>query len=711
MLILATLGKFELLAELGKGAMGTVYRARDPVLDRLVALKTIAPTLLSQPESRARFQREARAAARLTHPNIVTIYELGEADGTLFIAMELLEGMDLAQLTTGSMQLTRDQKVRIVVDICRGLDFAHKQGVVHRDIKPANVRVTSDGTVKIVDFGIARVADAANMTQTGLVLGTPSYMAPEVLELGRFDHRADMWAVGVLLYELLAGRRPFESPTIPSLIYKIVQETARPLDAQALGLPQALVDVAAKALSRRPDDRFPDLMTMALALEQSVGFTGRETPLPPEARETLYERNYEEARQRLADSDLEGALAAARRAQALAPSRTGILSLITAIEDALGRADTVRRPAVATAATAPRGPQLTMLPGVRATTTLGAGASVSSATPLPLPADVSLTSLPTPVLTELRRRGAAAFRELATFGELPATHAVAPSPVRDLLAVAGADGALRLWDLHSRTKVATLRSEMHQRTGHDAIAVSLAFSPDGGLLASGHVDGLVRLWDVAHAVEIAVRLRHEAVVGALTFSPDGTTLASGSLDANVRLWDVGAAMSGEARRELHRQPAGVTAIAYGVGGDTLLTGHANRILRHLDAKTGRLIATLRGPEAQVNLLALAPDGRHVAAASHDRTIRLFDLESQKQTAVLAGHKKPVVSLAFFSEGLHLASVAQEGVVHLWDAQSGAPMAALWGASGEAFAGVAFFGGDNHLAVALGDGRIRVFGPA
>ena len=699
---MTTLGKFELLAELGKGAMGTVYRARDPVLDRLVALKTVTPTLLSEPKSRDRFQLEARAAARLTHPNIVTVYELGEDNGTLYIAMELLEGMDLAQLMSGSAQLTRDQKVRIVVDICRGLDYAHKQGVVHRDVKPANVRITHDGTVKVVDFGIARIADTANMTQTGLVLGTPSYMAPEVLEGKRPDHRADMWAVGVILYELLAGRRPFESQTIPALIYKIVHETPRPLDAQALGLPGGLVEVSVKALARKPDDRFTDLLAMAQALELSVGFTGREGPLPPAVRERAYERNYEDARQRLTENDLEGALAAARRAQALAPSKTGIVSLIAAIEAQLESADTVRR-----------SPQATPVPPLSLSSipTLAAGARPPTPSGLPRPVDVSYSRLPTPVLTELRKRGASAFRELATFGELPATHAVCPSPVRDLIAVAGADGALRLWDLHSRTKVATLRSEMHQRTGHDAIAVSLAFSPDGGLLASGHVDGLVRLWDVSQGLEVPVRLRHEATVPALTFSPDGATLASGCLDANVRLWDVGAALGGEARRELHRQPSGVTAIAYGVGGDSLLTAHMNRVLRLVDAATGKLLATVRTIDAQVSLLALAPDGRHVAAACQDRTIRVFDLESQKQTSVLAGHKRPVTSLAFFAEGLHLASVAQESVVQLWDAQSGAAMAALWGASGETFTGVALFGGDDHLAVALGDGRIRVFGPA
>jgi len=179
----------------------------------------------------------------------------------------------------------------------------------------------------------------------------------------------------------------------------------------------------------------------------------------------------------------------------------------------------------------------------------------------------------------------------------------------------------------------------------------------------------------------------------------------------VRLWDVGAALSGEARRELHRQPAAVTAIAYGLGGDTLLTGHANRLLRLLDTRTGRLLVSLRGPEAQVSLLVLAPDGRHVAVGSHDRTIRVFDLHDQKQTALLTGHKKPVSSLAFFAEGLHLVSVAQEGVVRLWDAQTGTPLAALWGESGESFTGVVLFGDDVHLAVALADGRIRVFGPA
>jgi WD40 repeat protein len=211
--------------------------------------------------------------------------------------------------------------------------------------------------------------------------------------------------------------------------------------------------------------------------------------------------------------------------------------------------------------------------------------------------------------------------------------------------------------------------------------------------------------------EVPVRLRHEASVGALAFSPDGSTLATGSMDANLRLWDVGAALAGEARRELHRQPAGVTSVAYAGGGDWILTGHANRILRLLDARSGRLLATLRGPEGLVSLLALAPDGLHVAVASHDRAIRVFDLATREPMAVFTGLKKPAASLAFLPDGEHLLSVAQDNAVQVWDLHTQQSRAALWGVGEENFAGVAVFRGGDHVAVALADGRIRVWGPS
>lgn len=684
-------GKFEILADLGQGAMGRVYRAHDPVLDRPVALKTVSPALLTGKDTLARFQREARAAARLQHPNIVTIFELGEVEGTHYIAMELVEGLDLGEAMTPIDRFTTEQKVRMVVDVCRGLDFAHKMGVIHRDVKPANIRLTRDGTVKILDFGIARFRGSEttdpNLTQQGMVLGTPSYLSPELVQGAKVDHHADMWAVGVILYEMLAGRRPFEAPTITSLIHRIVNEPPPPIDAKALHLPGPLAAVAARALDKEPSRRYPDLGAMAKALLAAIGATPPpEVPLDPVVRKRAYEANFAEARRLLTEDDLSGALEAARRAQTLDSTRTGIVSLIRAIEERLGGATTVRRvppaPNAPGAAVPPAAPPATALP--------------------PGPLDTAT----------LRARGAEAFRELAAFGEPPATKEAALSPAADLLALAGADGAVRLWDLRSRSRAHVLRTDLHRRTGHDAAALCLAFSPDGSLLASAHVDGAVHLWDMSTGDEVAVRLRHDESVGTLAFSPDGATLATGSLDASLRLWDVGAALAGEARRELIRQPAGVTALAWADGGESILTGHSSRVLRLLDPHRSRLLKTLRGPEGLVSLLALSPDGRLMAAASHDRTIRLFDLATREPAGpVLTELRRPATSMCFLADGGFLATVCQENAVQLWDLETGALGATLWGPSEESFVGLALFGESNHLAVAIADGRIRVWGPA
>ncbi len=206
-----SIGKYKVLAELGRGAMGTVYKARDPVLGRLVAVKTMSEALLVDEEMRGRFLREARSAAGLQHPNIVTIYEFDpEADGGPFIAMELLDGRPLSELMDEKRLTRLEDKIKLVEQVCRGLDFAHKRGVIHRDIKPGNIQILPDATAKILDFGIARRDDATLKTKTGLVMGTPNYMSPEQIQgVTVVDHRVDMWAVGVILYELLTGELPF----------------------------------------------------------------------------------------------------------------------------------------------------------------------------------------------------------------------------------------------------------------------------------------------------------------------------------------------------------------------------------------------------------------------------------------------------------------------------------------------------------------------
>ena len=264
------IGKFEILRPLGRGAMGEVFLARDPGLGRDVALKTIRPDAEGGDlgDLKARFAREAQAAAGLHHPNLVTIYEFGEAEGLLYFAMEVVEGQSLLELLR-AQALAPAEFLEVMAQVCDGLQAAHQKGIVHRDIKPANLMVTRvDGKplAKVLDFGVAK-ALGAEATQTGQVVGTIAYMAPEYLSRGQATPSADLFAVAVILYEGLAGRRPFSGDTSGSLIYAILHEPPpEPDPARLEGLGPGLRALLRKALAKDPLERFPTARDLATAL-------------------------------------------------------------------------------------------------------------------------------------------------------------------------------------------------------------------------------------------------------------------------------------------------------------------------------------------------------------------------------------------------------------------------------------------------------------
>jgi len=257
-------GKFELHELIGEGAMGAVWKAYDSVIRRYVALKLLSRAGRNA-DARDRFLREARAAGALQHPNIVTIYDLGESDGQLFIAMELVDGRDLSSLIALSEPLALERKLDIVIEVLQGLSYAHERGVIHRDIKPSNVRVASDGSVKIMDFGIARL-QSADATGSGAIIGTPTYMAPEQITNGAITPATDIFAVGCLLYELLAYRKPFEGETVHGVLYQVLTTDPKPLRTMALSVPAALERVVAKALNKVPEERYETARQMQSAL-------------------------------------------------------------------------------------------------------------------------------------------------------------------------------------------------------------------------------------------------------------------------------------------------------------------------------------------------------------------------------------------------------------------------------------------------------------
>lgn len=262
------LGKFEIRRVLGNGAMGEVYLGVDPSIGREVAIKTILPTASTGGDAKERFAREARAAGVLNHPNLVTIYEFGEDQGVLYIAMEFVRGHDLDELFA-QQALTRSEILEVLAQVCDGLGFAHRHHIVHRDIKPTNVRVHRDGRrlhAKVMDFGVAKISNS-DMTATGMVMGTVSYMAPEYIRTGRPDPRSDLFAVGVILYEALSGRKPFAGDTTPTILYKIVNEPPEPIDTRQLqGISPAIKSVLDRALAKDPDERFQTAEDLARAL-------------------------------------------------------------------------------------------------------------------------------------------------------------------------------------------------------------------------------------------------------------------------------------------------------------------------------------------------------------------------------------------------------------------------------------------------------------
>ncbi|MEP7346467.1 MAG: serine/threonine-protein kinase, partial [Gemmatimonadaceae bacterium] len=211
------IGKYQIMDLVGEGAMGSVYRALDPVLNRTVAVKVMSESIARDSELRDRFMREAQAAGSLQHPNVVTIFDFGEFEGHLYIAMEFVVGVDLEELLAKGPQLTLDQKLGIAIDVLLGLAYAHKHGVVHRDIKPANIRLTEDGRAKIMDFGVAHL-DSAKMTRTGVMLGTPNYMAPEQVVGQPVGPATDIFSLGAVLYEMLTGKKAFGADSMHSVL-------------------------------------------------------------------------------------------------------------------------------------------------------------------------------------------------------------------------------------------------------------------------------------------------------------------------------------------------------------------------------------------------------------------------------------------------------------------------------------------------------------
>ena len=263
--MISNLGRYEIISELGQGAMGIVYKATDPLIDRIVAIKTInlGAAQEEKEEYEARFYQEAKAAGRLSHPNIVTVFDVGKSGDIAYIAMEFLQGQELRDVMLEAKRMSVERVVDIVTQVAQGLAYAHEHGIVHRDVKPSNIMVVRDGHVKITDFGIARMASSSVRTQTGMVLGSPKYMSPEQVMGKQTDQRSDIFSLGVMLYEMLTGQPPFVGENVNAVMYQTLNAVPPPPASINPEVPGMLNFIVAKALAKVLDDRYANAADFA----------------------------------------------------------------------------------------------------------------------------------------------------------------------------------------------------------------------------------------------------------------------------------------------------------------------------------------------------------------------------------------------------------------------------------------------------------------
>ena len=407
-------GRYRVLANLGKGAMGLVFMAHDPVLDRKVAIKQMTAEIADNEELRQRFYVEARAAARLNHPNIITIHELQESGGEIFIIMELLEGKSLADLIQSKpVPLSLEATLDVMAQVCEGLDYAHQRAIVHRDIKPANLFLTPSGTLKILDFGIARLG-SLHMTAAGALIGTPDYMAPEQIRGDEIDRRTDLWAVGAVLYQLLSGTKPFEGKPLARLLTAISQTPHVPLQQRAPTVPKSVSDLVDRLLAK-PRDARPS--SAGIVRDELRAILGADSSASTKAR--LAEDEYEETIFMVAPPQAKtGAPASAPPPVAVPPLPARMVLTTAPSADVRSSTSIPTLPAVSKPA------EITPPSGSMASTAAGeALPEINRTAPLPSPAARPETTTRAPVAVDAAARPAPAPPPVPA---APAANAVVP---------------------------------------------------------------------------------------------------------------------------------------------------------------------------------------------------------------------------------------------------------------------------------------------
>lgn len=690
---------YEVLCELGRGGMGVVYKARHARLKRTVALKMILAGPHADKHLVARFRAEAEAVARLQHPNIVQVHEVGEHEGRPFLSLEFCAGGSLDRKLAGT-PLPPLEAAALVETLARAVHAAHEAHVVHRDLKPANVLLTGDGTPKITDFGLAKKLDEEGGTRTGSTIGTPSYMAPEQVGGAKaVGAAADIYALGAILYETLTGRPPFRAASaMDTLMLLVSSEPVRPRQLQPK-TPRDLDTICLKCLQKDPARRYFSAGLLADDLRRfRIGDSILARPVGKAERTARWIR-----RNRVVTA-LATALFAALAVGLIAATLLGLESRREA-----DRADAKASEAWVETWTA-REAQADAQREARTARQREYLANMVLAenawdqNQIHRLAEVLEAQIPRAGQEDLRTFEWHYWRRLVRSGHFTLTGhtgaiwTVAYSPDGKWLASAGDDRTIKFWDVATRRQVVSLN-------GHTQGVTCLAFSPDGQRLATGSYDATIKIWNLlnwradhgAPTVLATARLKH--LVHSIAFSPDGKQIASDG--DKLRLWK---ADTGEELRTFDDAGMGVSGVSFSSDGRRLASAcHKLGALVAFDVMTGARIFTVKG---NFQRLAHSPDGKWLAASNWDRTVRVLDAMTGEERAVLKGHTNGA-SATFAPDSMRIATASGDQTVRIWETSTGRELLTLKGHT-DGVAEVAFSPDGKQVASAGGDKTVKVW---